>query len=467
MNQEAALQYKTRSTELRADLKRWESEWAQLHQGSKPSRKDIKNNPDIARKYKEYNNVRDIIAGKKQPPQPTEPDRSQSRKRRSGSASSTTPPKRMKHIETPSKNELHQNEVINTPATSRKLFSPSSVTSIGPTPQRDGRVLGLFDILPESDIDTPSKQNNDAQLQCNILATPGRRGSKANGNLGRTPKSTSKRRVLGELSTPIHNQLSLTIGKSPISTSKLLFDTPAFLKRQPLQTVDENTALGEPVPLKLPKKPLMRGLSEIIANLRKVEDERLDDDLDALRDIENEQLGKHVPGSPTKPPQPGRSSPNGHVEDREPRRLPLNGSDDEAIHDSSVEDGVYRDGSKMTVYKKKGQKRTTRKVTMKPIQLGRPANLGDEKSEDNEGDMEALDAHDIGTEGAQDSASDNDGRQERKKDKANSKGKKEGAVKKTLRKVNELAHANFRKLKLRNRGAKGGPAHNSKFRRRR
>ncbi|PHH82262.1 hypothetical protein CDD82_6511 [Ophiocordyceps australis] len=466
MDQEATLQYKTRSSELRADLKRWESEWAQLHQGNKPSREDIKNNPDIARKYKEYNNVRDIIAGKKQPPQPIKLDQTQSRKRRSGSASSTTPPKRIKHTETPRKNELHQNQVISTPATSTKLFSPASVTSIGPTPQRDGRVLGLFDVLLETETDTPSKQKPEAQLQCNILATPGRRGSRANGNLGRTPRSTSKRRVLGELSTPTHNQLPKTVGKSPTSTSKLLFDTPAFLKRQPLQIVDENAALGESVPLKLPKKPLMRGLSEIIASLRKVEDERLDDDLDALRDMENEQLGKHVPGSPTKPPQPDQSRSHSRVEAKEPRRVPLGGFD-EAISDSPVEDDVNRDGGKMTVYKKKGQKRTTRKVTMKPVQLGRPANIGDDKSEDDERDIEALGARQLGTEGAHDSASDYDGRQEGKKDKANSKGKKEGTVKKTLRKVNELAHANFRKLKLRNSGNKGGPAHNSKFRRRR
>ena len=44
---------------------------------------------------------------------------------------------------------------------------------------------------------------------------------------------------------------------------------------------------------------------------------------------------------------------------------------------------------------------------------------------------------------------------------------KEGRVRRTVRKVNELAHANFQRLKLRNSGAKGGAAHNSRFRRRR
>jgi hypothetical protein len=36
---------------------------------------------------------------------------------------------------------------------------------------------------------------------------------------------------------------------------------------------------------------------------------------------------------------------------------------------------------------------------------------------------------------------------------------------KAARKVKAMAHQNFKRLKLRNSGAKGGPAHNSRFRR--
>ena len=42
-----------------------------------------------------------------------------------------------------------------------------------------------------------------------------------------------------------------------------------------------------------------------------------------------------------------------------------------------------------------------------------------------------------------------------------------GTIKKATRKVNELAHANFKRLKLRSKGGKAGPGHNSRFRRRR
>ena len=42
---------------------------------------------------------------------------------------------------------------------------------------------------------------------------------------------------------------------------------------------------------------------------------------------------------------------------------------------------------------------------------------------------------------------------------------KDGKIRKVARKVNAMAHQNFKRLKLRNSGAKGGPAHNSRFRR--
>ena len=42
---------------------------------------------------------------------------------------------------------------------------------------------------------------------------------------------------------------------------------------------------------------------------------------------------------------------------------------------------------------------------------------------------------------------------------------KDGKIKTAARKVTAMASQNFKRLKLRNTGAKGGPAHNSRFRR--
>lgn len=47
MDDKTKARYEAKSVELRADLKKWESDWADTHDGSKPGREDIKNNPDI------------------------------------------------------------------------------------------------------------------------------------------------------------------------------------------------------------------------------------------------------------------------------------------------------------------------------------------------------------------------------------------------------------------------------------
>ena len=43
----SCLELEQQSNTLRADLKVWENKWARAHKGAKPSKSDIKNNPDI------------------------------------------------------------------------------------------------------------------------------------------------------------------------------------------------------------------------------------------------------------------------------------------------------------------------------------------------------------------------------------------------------------------------------------
>lgn len=47
MDDSKKAEYEQKSKLLRADLKKWESEWALSHNGAKPSRQDIKENPII------------------------------------------------------------------------------------------------------------------------------------------------------------------------------------------------------------------------------------------------------------------------------------------------------------------------------------------------------------------------------------------------------------------------------------
>ena len=465
MDENKRVEYENQSQQLRIDLKTWETDWAKAHEGKKPGRGDIKANEEIgkflsptekiaslqslAAKYKQYNKVRDILSGKLPPPSK---DASNPPKRKSDGPPAQTPTKRTKHVETPAKSRTqnHDEELMNTPAISRKLFSPTSVTSVGPTPQRDGQVLGLFDLLVEKELGTPSKRDSATNIGSfhKLDPTPNKRTATMDDDeekLGRTPMSSSKRQRLNHFMTPLKSKDGNKDAVTPCSVSKLQFDTPAFLKRNTLAVLDESGDFDAPAPLRLPRKPFTRGLSEIVASLRKVEEENLDDDLDALRDIEDGDLGEPKP----KTLFPSKPKDDVLVEDAQTRKLPLGGFDDEALYDSPVEG----DGNPTRVYKKKGQKRTTRMVKMRPTRTKRPENM----AENPQSDVENDETHALG----EDAGSDFDEVLEKR-----SAPKKEGTVKKAARKVNELAHANFQRLKLRNHGAKGGPGFNSRFRRR-
>ena len=283
--------------------------------------------------------------------------------------------------------------------------------------------------------------------------------------------------------TPQKNRKENPSGKTPTSVSRLQFDTPSFLKRHSLPTLDEDVTFAAPAPLRLPRKPMVRGLSEIVASLRKAEDDRLDDDddLEALREAEGAELGTDKPMPLPQAPRASALPADVVVEDSQDRQLPLGGFDDEGMYDSPVEDALDRSGNPLVVYKKKGQKRTTRRANMKPTRFKRPAVLAEGGDSDEDGDDLIHDTQAVAAVGIEDTAGDdtdadfvvdqaqsNKARAGKAKAKANKDdGKKEGTVKKAVRKVNELAHANFQRLKLRNNGAKGGPGFNSKFRRRR
>lgn len=456
-----------------------------------------------AKKYKKYNQARDILSGKIPPPKPKERVHSSSQKRKSESTESHqnlahTPSKRSKIAHTPSKTRHYvvDEDAFETPSAQR-LFSPAIPTSIGPTPQRDGKILGLFDLLDENEENNPPGEDGLPGQNSKIHATPSKSstGGAKEIDIERTPMSTSKRAMLDNFLTPSRRRDANIFGsKTPNTTRQLQFSTPSFLRRAPLPPVDANGHYVSPKPLRLlPRKPLGRSLSSVIAGLRKVEEEALDDDMEAMREMEEEEANANGLKSPSKPKPPVKPKDKPEEEVLEPDSQGphlLGGFDDEGMYDSPTEDGVDRFGQPLRVYKKKGQKRTTRKTNMRPTRSRRPqqpvVDGQGEDEEDGDGvvpetqidpnkteyldhDDEPLDLNDS------DSEFDMPAEAGKKKDKAKKKpvkpalkeGKKEGKVQKAAKKVNELAHANFKRLKLKNNGAKGGPGFGSRFRRRR
>ncbi|KAI0121967.1 DNA replication/checkpoint protein [Daldinia grandis] len=477
MDESERLQYEETCKQLRADLKHFEADWASHNEGAKPGREDIKKNPEIARKYKKYNQVRDVLAGKLPPPKAKAKGSSSSRKRDPEEVLAVTPSKRSKSAETPShiRERIIDPEMFETPS-SRKLFSPAVPTSVGPTPQRDGRILGLFDLLEENDENTPSRTRtgkflNDGAIQ----ATPSKNAASDTIDeavkLDKTPVS-GKRTTL--FMTPSRRDSNAPLGRTPSSIRKLQLTTPSFLRRAPLATVDENGDYIAPAPLRLPRKPLGRSLSSAVASLRKLEEEALDDDLEALREAEDDV-------NPSATTKPIKKKEDILEPDSQAQQL-LGGFDDEDLYDSAPEEQVGRNGQPLKVYKKKGQKRTTRRVNMKPTRSKRPQQPAQENP-GTDGEDEAVPETqanmtkggdspplDLGSDSEFDLVEDEG--QEPKETKHTGKKKKtekkDGKVQKVARKVNELAHANFKRLKLKNHGAKGPPSgFGGRFRRRR
>jgi hypothetical protein len=240
------------------------------------------------------------------------------------------------------------------------FFSPQGPTMIGPTPQRDGIVLGLFDMLPA---ETPSKRRKIlGDIGLNVPQTPSRKfqdaasetslESRARGE--RTPLSAGKRFLLNQFVTP--KKIKLQEEGTPSSTTRGLA-TPAFLRRDNvLSAIDEeDDATPRPAPWK--RRGLGRSLSAMIQAMKKDEEDKLDEEADIMREMEMEEEGI---------PAPRKSRvPEILVEDSQ-MAMPL-GPDRglESENDSEAKPELGPDGKPRRVWKKKGLKRQTRRVNSK------------------------------------------------------------------------------------------------------
>ncbi|OAX78533.1 hypothetical protein ACJ72_07160 [Emergomyces africanus] len=317
-----------------------------------------------------------------------------------------------------------QLDPYDSPSTLRKLFSPSyhnhlephysssSSSSplplravIGPTPQRDGKALGLFDLLSvsggssrrDSAAATPSSRrpkgfDRHGDYRNSTMRTPSGRkrdrgrfnadGAGGDGGGGvdgddddgneeyenffsraRTPASSAKKFYLANFfaTPPAYRYSTVIDGKvDSLDKEKGNIDnergpepnnapgscTPSFLRRRNLFSSSSLPANPRqhhggilqphdlsPVAVRMPQKLVGRGLSSIVQGLRDIQEERLDEELDVLREMEAERDNVVVVG----------------------------GADDADGRATSISP------SKTRQWKKKGQKRTTRRVIMKPV----------------------------------------------------------------------------------------------------
>ncbi|KAL2835036.1 DNA replication/checkpoint protein [Aspergillus cavernicola] len=404
----------THATTLRAELKEWEREFAAANEGRKAGRDDIKRAPEIAAKYKEYSRLKAHESSSKKSKSKTEKTRStpietpiehdekdhQPQKRKHPSPdgpdhtqqqTSHTPRKAAKGIfQTPSKTRTTHPSTVDpydSPSVLRRLFSPSThmqsssplKTAIGPTPQRDGKALGLFDLLSESggSTATPSA-SRIASIKGMAAQTPSKKDRRKtmdtiveededeeNTRRGeRTPASSGKKYMLSALfATPTTLRYSALVegegskgvygnfaaNQSPQSATDVEIassETPSFLRRSTSGLYNSMNPGGDagglsPIPVRKPPQFVGKGLSQLVQGLRDMEEERLEDDLDMLREMEEEQGGLNA----------------------------------------DVSDSQMPTESMGRTFKKKGQKRTTRLVRMKPVVSSKPSQKSQSQSQ--------------------------------------------------------------------------------------
>ena len=253
--------------------------------------------------------------------------------------------------------------------------------------------------------------------------------------------------------------------------------------------------LASPITVRLPPKPpIGRSLSALVKGLRKIEDDQADEDLEMLREMEAEQeLGGDLamPRAQRTLVLDGQITASNSATQSE---LPLgaNGENGESSGEDEEESKgmTGKDGKPLKIWKKRGQKRTTRKVNIRPNtakwkpepewearrdeadeadkdastvserQVLRERGGATHRSDDDDKDDRDEDADDASF---RDEGSDGNGCETKKKKippAAAKKGKtapndKDDARKKPKRKVAATAHANFRALKIRSKGSKG------------
>lgn len=276
--------------------------------------------------------------------------------------------------------------------------------------------------------------------------------------------------------------------------------TPTFLRRdsQKARTRTQNGESGQvdesekiswsPVAVRRQPKPLGRGLSALVKGLRALEDEKLDEEMELMRAMEQDEVGDD------EILEPNVREPEVTIEDSEVADMPLGpdgfGNSDYGSEDIQSE-RKGRDGKPLKAWKKKGQKRTTRKSNMKPTTgkwkpepkwigpegqgvedelvtetqvVGQAASSRPVMGIDDGNDMEYLIEEEHHPGGDAERLAETS-----KKSKGKDSGKPDEGMDKSApqkKRISSTAHANFRALKIKNKQpkAKGGGRYGRKRR---
>ena len=544
------LSIQSQASQIRIDLKDFERTFVEQN-GRKPKQSDIKQNAEVAAKYKQYQRLQDVLSGRlewdKLKPDTNE---TQNRKKirahsRQDSGVGTSPRRRSAHATPRKRDRRRDNEGFE-----QEDERPFLANAIGPTPHRDGRAVGLFDLLPHSGSgncaaatpsssarkrkieelyeDTPAKTTRSPLA---VIQTPSRRreqvldrhqgdllnylsGTPQKSSLihnckhSRTPQSDGRKFQLSQFfatpstqrflfpveevpsakKTPLRDLVlgsDVTPQREPDATA--LDETPKYLCRSTsfkdrlvaaIQPAVASSTSKPVFPVKRIGPPTLRHFRSSTSHVLKLSDfhdqpkaqqpqiqERADDqdgcddhddDLEALRELEDDNAG-----------QAGR--PRVLVEDSQLNLNPGSSSEPEVLVDElATIDQLVR-----KPYKKKGQKRTTRKASIRvaattPKKQHSEPNFVDGNASADElvDETHFTDDNDF-YDDQTDAGADDPDRERKKKvkraaenrDKDKAKGKKKAG----MINPNAQSHMNYKSLKIKNKQSKAKGAGRGKF----
>ena len=307
-----------------------------------------------------------------------------------------------------------------------------------------------------------------------MLATPSRR-PRSKDQTGprklhpKSPLSGAKSIILHELLTPLTRRTKDCSTPAPRSAvSNLRFeDTPAFLRRDSQRVEmgkenilgDEEGVSWSPVAMRKVPRAAGRALSALVRGLREMEDEELDEELDMLRETESQSASRNCLKQPKV------------FANNSQRPNMLLGADG-GIECESGEDGVKytdygkgKDGNPLKVWKKKGQKRTTRRVLMKPnTARWKPEPVWKVGQADGADEDDVAETQTLSANRSSSYAFDSDNedinrgqeamRVENVRDALDKTLEEKDSAKSVKKKISATAHANFRALHIKNKMSK-------------
>ncbi|KAK6543202.1 DNA replication regulator sld2 [Orbilia ellipsospora] len=365
---------------LKLKIKTWEKEFAIKNDGRPPARQDISSNLKMAARYSEYQKLKKILRSEYS--QPSQPDRA---------PISSTPCKPSSNNTSTPLNQS-SNPFFFTPTTRPEVLgqlgSPSASAVrrlkwiakgyVSPTPQKNGRVLGLFDKLPGS-TPTPPKRTRDADDKALLakLSDSAKKNTTSSQPIledsdeedGYTPldPTTPSRKRRYEFQTPLAKK------SRPNSNDPDPLATPAIFRQHSysLELKETGSPISPDIQRFLPNRGMigkMKPLSTLVKELREMQDKEEDPGADVLRELEQSELNLQQTDV---------------GDNNSPNELTLEKTEGLATVVSAGDaDGLaVRTTTKPSIYKKKGQKRQTRRVKIRPVRSATAKSMRDDLSD--------------------------------------------------------------------------------------